>query len=55
MTRDQKLAAVWRNTPKDYRGEINGEKNIMAYREGTKIVPLSCLTDEEIESRLPCK
>lgn len=53
MTRDQKLKLVWRHTHKDYKGVMNGERTIMVYRQGTCLVLLKDLTDEEIESRIP--
>ncbi len=54
MTRAEKLNAVWRDTDKDYRSVTNGERRILVLRQGsTQLVPLTCLTDEEIERRLP--
>jgi len=54
MTRSEKLDLIYKNTHRDYKGEYNGERSILALREGgTTIVPLSQLTDAEIESRLP--
>jgi hypothetical protein len=53
MTREQELKAVWRNTHKDFRGVSNGVKTIMVYRQGTCLVALADLTDEEIKARLP--
>jgi hypothetical protein len=53
LTRDKKLALVYRHTHRDYKGRINGERTIMVYRNGTCLVRLVDLTDEEIESRLP--
>ena len=53
MTRDQKLKLVWRHTHRDYKGKLNGERSIMVYRQGTCLVLLKDLTDEEIESRIP--
>jgi hypothetical protein len=53
VTRDQKLKLVWRETHRDYKGMLNGERSIMVYRQGTCLVLLKDLTDEEIEARLP--
>ena len=53
MTREQKLKLVWRKTHRDYKGTLNGERSIMVYRQGTCLVLLKDLTDEEIEARLP--
>ncbi len=54
MTKDQKLAAIWKATHADYKGVHNGEKSILVLRSGgTTIVPLSELTDAEIERHLP--
>lgn len=53
MTREQKLKLVWKNTHKDFRGQINGVKNIMVFRNGSCLVNLTDLTDKEINDRLP--
>jgi hypothetical protein len=50
---DAILKAVWRNTHRDFRGVSNGVKTIMVYRQGTCLVALADLTDEEIQARLP--
>lgn len=55
MTRQQKLDAVYRHTHQDFKGEINGVRTIMVYRNGTTLVALDDLTDIEIENRLPRK
>jgi hypothetical protein len=48
------LERVWRNTHSDYRGSINGTRNVLVLREGgTTLVPLDCLTCEEIARMLP--
>ena len=52
MTRAQALAAVWRNTPADYKGVIDGHRTIMVYRQGTVLIWLKDLTDREIHDRL---
>ena len=48
MDRATRLKYVWSRTPKDYRGTTDGVKEVMIYRNGTKIVPLNDLTDDEI-------
>jgi hypothetical protein len=53
MTRDQKLKLVWRHTHRDYKGGVGDQRSIMVYRQGTCLVLLKDLTDEEIEARLP--
>lgn len=53
MTREQKLAIVYRTTHKDYKGKIGDTKTIMVYRNGTFLVALNDLTDAEIADRLP--
>lgn len=55
MMRQQQLDAVYRNTHSDYKGQINGIRTIMVYRNGTKLVALDDLTDKEIADRLPKK
>jgi hypothetical protein len=53
VTREQKLALVWKNTHSDFKGTHEGVKTIMVYRQGTRLVPLDNLTDAEIADRLP--
>lgn len=55
MTREQKLAAIWRTTHQDYKGKReDGTKCVLVLRlGGTCSVPLSALTNEEIERKLP--
>lgn len=54
MTREQKLALIWRYTHKDFRGKFGGRNSVLALRiGGTCLVPLEELTDTEIEDRLP--
>lgn len=53
MTREQKLAAIWKATHPDYKGMSNGRRSILVYRNGTTIVCLDELTEKEIEDRLP--
>jgi len=51
--RDKKLAAVWKHKHRDYKGRIDGVRYVMVYRNGTMSVPLTDLTDAEIEDALP--
>lgn len=51
--REKKLMLVWKHKHRDYKGRINGERYVMVYRDGTMSVPLTDLTDAEIESNLP--
>lgn len=53
MTREQKLKAVYRHTHPDFKGEIDGIKTIMVFRNGSCLVALDDLTDKEIADRLP--
>jgi hypothetical protein len=54
VTREEKLAAIWRNTHADFKGKIDGKACILVLREGgTHSVPLTDLTDEEIAHKLP--
>lgn len=54
MTLEQKLAAIWRTTHRDYKGAIDGVRYILVLRNGgTQSVALSDLTEAEIASRLP--
>lgn len=48
------LAVIWRNTHRDFKGTLeDGTKSILIYRQGTCLVPLEALTDQEIADRLP--
>ena len=52
MTRAEKLKLVWRKTHRDYKGLIKGERYVLVLRTGgTQLVPLTDLTDEEIEQK----
>lgn len=53
LTREQKLKMVWKNTHSDFRGKIDGRKTVLVYRNGTTLVFLDNLTDEEINDKLP--
>jgi hypothetical protein len=55
MTREQKLAKIWTNTHRDFKGTTAGVKTIMINRNGTTLVALNDLTDAEIASHLPKK
>lgn len=51
---DKRLAAIWRATHNDFKGINNGSRCVLVLREGgTCSVPLSCLTEAEIISKLP--
>lgn len=54
MTKEKQLALIYRHTHRDYKGNLNGERNILTLRQGgTTLVPLSALTDAEIADKLP--
>lgn len=53
MTREQKLKLIYRHFCKDYKGRIDGKPSVMIYRQGTCIVMLDDLTDDEIAQHLP--
>ncbi len=56
MTRDEKLTLIYRHTHKDFKGHWpDRTRNILANRgaQGTCLVDLSDLTDEEIAGKLP--
>jgi hypothetical protein len=53
ITRDEKLALIWKHCPRDYKGITNGVRTIMTYRNGTCLVALDDLTDAEINDKLP--
>jgi hypothetical protein len=57
MNREQKLRLVWKHTHRDYKGMLEGQRSIMVYRNGTCLVLLKDLTDNEIDERIPraCK
>jgi len=49
-------AALWRHTHKDFRGSIDGVKNILILRSaGTCLVSIKDLSDEELLNKLPRK
>src|SRR6266581_1549011 len=50
----EKLDLIWSRTHLDYRGATESERYVLVLREGgTWSVPLTALTDEEIERLLP--
>ena len=51
--RDKKLMAVWKAKHRDFKGITNGVRYVLVYRNGTMSVPLTSLTDAEIEAALP--
>lgn len=54
MTREQKLKLVWKHTHKDFKGKlVDGTKTVMVYRNGTCLVALNNLTDDEINRMIP--
>jgi hypothetical protein len=52
--RQRKLDAIWKHTHQDYKGENDGVRSILVYRNGTTSVPLESLTVMEIEQRASC-
>ena len=55
MTRQQKLDLVWKHTHRDFKGTIDGVRTIMVFRNGSVLVCLEDLTEQEIADRLPKK
>ena len=53
--RERDLDAIWVKTHPDYKGELNGRRSILIYRQGTCLVYLDDLTDDEIDDRLKRK
>lgn len=51
--RAKALKKVWSKTHNDFRGIIDGVKTVMVFRNGSMIVSLDSLTDQEILDRLP--
>lgn len=49
--REMKLNAIWRGTHRDYKSSTNGVRSILVCRGATCLVPLSGLTDKEINQR----
>jgi hypothetical protein len=52
MTKEQALAAIWRETHSDFKSTLDGRRSIMVYRNGSTIVPLDQLTEAEIADRV---
>ena len=52
MTRKQALAQIWRETHKDFKGTFDGQKAIMVFRNGSRLVALESLSEAEIASRV---
>lgn len=54
LTKAQKLALIYRHTHKDFKGNRpDFGKSVLVFRDGTCLVPLDQLTDEEIADKLP--
>jgi hypothetical protein len=54
MTRAQQLALIYRHTPRDYKGKLDGARTILTNENGaTVLVKLDELTDEDIARKLP--
>lgn len=56
-TRKKLEALLWKHTSKDFRGTIDGVKNVLVLRGGlgTCLVNLTDLTDAELLDKLPRK
>lgn len=53
LTKTDKLNLIYRHTHRDYKGSGKGDaRAILIYRNGTNLVPLTALTDAEIEDKL---
>ena len=54
MTREKKLAVIWAQTHRNYKGKLGDFKTIMVNRGGgTTLVALEDLTDAEVEKKWP--
>jgi hypothetical protein len=54
MTREKKLAVIWAQTHRNYKGKLGDFKTIMVLRPGgTTLVALDDLTDAEVETKWP--
>ncbi len=54
MSKEKKLALIYRHTHRDFKGKVGGIGAIMIMRNGgTTLVGMTSLTDEEIASKLP--
>jgi len=52
FTREKALRLIWKHTHRDFRGNMNGERTILTYRNGTCLVMLFDLTEDEINEKL---
>ena len=52
LSRDQKLALIYKHTHKDFKSHIDGHRTILVFRAGTCLVHLDQLTDAEIADKL---
>ncbi len=53
FSREQKLTLIFRHTHRDYKSGKGADRAILIFRNGTSLVPLDALTDEEIAKELP--
>ncbi|QBC45873.1 hypothetical protein [Iodobacter fluviatilis] len=52
LSRDEKLALIFKHTHHDYKSHTDGVKAILVCRGATAIVPMEQLTDAEIAARI---
>lgn len=52
LSKQQKLALIYKHTHRDFKGEIEGEPTILVFRNGTCLIRLADMTDAEIEDRV---
>lgn len=56
MTRETKLNLIYSHMHRDYRAVVDGKPHVLVLRRGlTILLPMDCLTDEEIHKLLPRK
>jgi hypothetical protein len=53
MDRNAQLRLIYRWTHSDFKSSAGQSLSIMVFRNGSCLVPLDQLTDEEINDRLP--
>ena len=54
LTKADKLNLIYLHTHRDFKGSGKGTaRAILVFRNGTTLVPLTALTDEEIAAKLP--
>jgi len=55
LTKEAKLNLIYRHTSRDYKNSGKGDARaiLVLRKEGTTLVPLIALTDEEIEAKYP--